>query len=107
MNQVWTNILDNAADAVEGQGEIAIRTRRDDSSVVVEIEDNGPGIAPEIQSKIFDPIFTTKPPGHGTGLGLDITYNIVVYKHRGEIKVDSQPGRTTFQVWLPINFEAK
>ena len=107
LNQVWTNVLDNAADALNGQGEITIRTRREGEWVVVEIEDDGPGIPPEIQSKIFDPFFTTKAPGHGTGLGLDISYNIIVYKHRGDIKVFSEPGKTCFQVWLPVNFEAK
>ena len=107
LNQVWTNILDNAADALNGHGEITIRTRRENEWVVVEIVDNGPGIPPEIQPRIFDAFFTTKAPGHGTGLGLDISYNIVVYKHHGDIKVFSEPGNTCFQVWLPINFEAK
>ena len=74
--------------------------------MVIEIEDDGPGIPAEIQSRIFDPFFTTKPPGLGTGLGLDISYNIVVNKHRGDIKVLSQHGRTCFQVWLPVNPEA-
>lgn len=106
LNQVWTNILDNAADALEGQGEILIRTRQKREWVVVEIEDNGPGIPPEIQPRLFDPFFTTKPPGQGTGLGLDISYNIIVHRHRGDIKVISQQGRTCFQVRLPINFEA-
>ncbi len=109
LNQVWTNLIDNAADALAEQGSengiITLRTRSDDSWIVVEIEDNGPGIPVEIQSRIFEPFFTTKPPGEGTGLGLDISYNIVVMKHRGELKLDSEPGRTTFQVWLPINFE--
>ena len=107
LNQVWTNIIDNAADALEGQGEITIRTRLDGERVLIEIEDDGPGIPAEIQSRIFEPFFTTKPPGLGTGLGLDISYNIVVNKHRGDIKVLSQPGRTCFQVWLPVNFEAE
>ena len=106
LNQVWTNILDNAADALDGQGQITIRTRQDGDSVVVEIEDDGPGIPAEIQSRIFDSFFTTKPPGQGTGLGLDISYNIVVYKHRGDIKLHSKPGQTRFEVWLPVNFEA-
>jgi signal transduction histidine kinase len=105
LNQVWTNIIDNAIDTLEGQGEITIRTRQDGDWVVVEIEDNGPGISPEIQSKIFDPFFTTKSPGQGTGLGLDISYNIVVHRHRGDIKVSSKPGQTCFQVWLPLNLE--
>ncbi len=107
LNQVWTNILDNAIDALNGQGEITIRSHQEGDWVVVEIEDNGPGIPPEIQPRLFDPFFTTKPPGKGTGLGLQISYNIIVNKHRGDIKVFSQPGKTCFQVWLPINFEAR
>ena len=106
LNQVWTNIIDNAADALEGQGVITIRTRPDGDSIVVEIEDDGPGISPENQGKIFDSFFTTKAPGEGTGLGLDISYNIVVQKHRGDIKLHSEPGQTRFEVWLPVNFEA-
>ena len=102
LNQVWTNIIDNAIDAMDGDGQITIRTRRADNDVVVEIEDEGPGIPPEIQPKIFDPFFTTKGPGRGTGLGLNITYNIIVEKHRGAINVDSRPGRTVFQIRLPI-----
>jgi signal transduction histidine kinase len=107
LNQVWTNILDNAIDALAGQGEITVRTRPARDGLVVEIEDNGPGISPELQSRIFDPFFTTKSPGRGTGLGLDISYNIVVHRHRGDIKVTSEPGRTCFQVWLPLNLEAQ
>ena len=103
LNQVWTNLIDNAIDAMKGQGQIAIRSRVDGSWVIVEIEDNGPGIPAEIQPKIFDPFFTTKPPGQGTGLGLNISYNIVVQKHRGQITINSHPGKTTFQVKLPIN----
>jgi len=106
LNQVWTNIIDNAADAITGQGQLIIRTRQDEEWVVVEIEDDGPGIPPEIQPRLFDPFFTTKQPGQGTGLGLDISYNIIVFRHRGDIKVFSQPGKTCFQIWLPINFEA-
>jgi signal transduction histidine kinase/predicted CoA-binding protein len=104
LNQVWTNLIDNAIDAMQGQGEIIIRSRRQGEFVLVEIEDNGPGIPEEIQSKIFSPFFTTKSVGKGTGLGLSISYNIV-QKHGGEIKVYSIPGRTRFQVCLPINFE--
>jgi len=107
LNQVWTNILDNAVDALGGQGEITIRTRAEDKWVVVEIEDNGPGMPPAVQKRIFEPFFTTKPVGKGTGLGLHISYNIVVHKHRGDIKVFSEPGKTCFQVRLPVNFEAK
>ena len=102
LNQVWTNILDNAIDAMNGAGEIKIKTFcKDEKCVVVEITDNGPGIPPEIQSRIFDPFFTTKPPGVGTGLGLNITYNII-QKHRGQIRVASMPGETTFHIELPI-----
>jgi signal transduction histidine kinase len=106
LNQVWTNIIDNAADALDGQGQITLRTRREGDWVVVEIEDDGPGIPPEIQSKLFDPFFTTKPPGQGTGLGLDISYGIVVHKHQGDIRVISEPGRTCFQIWLPEQVKA-
>ena len=106
LNQVWTNIIDNAADALEQQGEITIRTRQEGEWVVIEIEDDGPGIPAGIQPRIFDPFFTTKPTGQGTGLGLDISYNIVVHKHRGNIKVVSEPGKTCFQVRLPITSEA-
>ncbi len=107
LNQVWTNLLDNAADALEGKGEITIRTRSgEQDSVFVDVEDNGPGIPLEIQSKVFDSFFTTKPPGKGTGLGLDISYNIVVSKHRGDMKLFSEPGATRFEVRLPVNFEA-
>ncbi len=107
LNQVWTNILDNAIDALNGQADpqITIRTRRESEWVVVDIEDNGPGIPEDIQSSIFDAFFTTKAPGKGTGLGLNISYNIVVQKHRGDIKVKSKPGSTVFEVWIPINFE--
>ena len=102
LNQVWTNILDNAIDAMKGQGTITIRTRKEGNEVVVELEDEGPGIPEDVLPQIFDPFFTTKGPGHGTGLGLNISYNIIVEKHGGEIKVDSEPGRTVFQVRLPI-----
>jgi signal transduction histidine kinase len=103
LNQAWTNLLDNAADAMGGKGEITIRTKKEQQSVVVEIEDTGPGIPPEVQSRIFDPFFTTKAPGKGTGLGLSTTYGIIVEKHKGTIKVNSQPGRTRFIVTLPIS----
>ena len=106
LNQVWTNLIDNAADALDGEGQIVIRTGQEAESILVEIEDNGPGVPEEIQSRIFDSFFTTKPPGKGTGLGLDISYNIVVHKHRGDIKLSSEPGRTSFKVWLPLKSEA-
>jgi signal transduction histidine kinase len=103
LNQVWTNIIDNAIDAVRGQGELVLRTyAKDDDVIVVEITDNGPGIPPEIQPRIFEPFFTTKAPGVGTGLGLHIAYNIVVHKHHGQLQVASKPGETRFRVTLPI-----
>src|ERR1700740_369505 len=101
LNQVWTNIIDNAIDAMCGKGELRVRTYRDDSCVVVEIGDNGPGIPREVQPHIFEPFFTTKGVGQGTGLGLD-TVQRIVKKHRGSIQVNSKPGDTRFQVWLPL-----
>jgi len=101
LNQVWTNIIDNAIDAMGGKGELRVRTYRDDGCVVVEIGDNGPGISPEIKSHIFEPFFTTKGVGEGTGLGLD-TVQRIVKKHKGNIQVSSKPGDTRFQVWLPL-----
>jgi signal transduction histidine kinase len=101
LNQVWTNIIDNAIDAMGGKGELRIRTYRDDPCVVVEIGDNGPGISQEIEPHIFEPFFTTKGVGEGTGLGLD-TVQRIVKKHRGSIQVTSKPGDTRFQVWLPL-----
>src|SRR5271166_785771 len=101
LNQVWTNIIDNAIDAMHGQGELRIRTFPEGDCAVVEIGDSGPGIPPEIQSRIFEPFFTTKGVGEGTGLGLDTTLRIV-RKHRGSINVESAPGDTRFQVRLPV-----
>jgi signal transduction histidine kinase len=101
LNQVWTNIIDNAIDAMSGNGELRVRTYRDDACVVVEIADNGPGISPEIKGHIFEPFFTTKGVGEGTGLGLD-TAQRIVRKHRGNIQVTSKPGDTRFQVSLPL-----
>jgi signal transduction histidine kinase len=101
LNQVWTNLIDNAIDAMGGKGELRVRTYRDDGCVVVEIGDNGPGISPEIKAHIFEPFFTTKGVGEGTGLGLD-TVQRIVKKHRGNIQVESKPGDTRFQVWLPL-----
>jgi signal transduction histidine kinase len=101
LNQVWTNIIDNAIDAMAGTGELRVRTYRDDNCVVVEIGDNGPGISPEVKTHIFEPFFTTKGVGEGTGLGLD-TVQRIVKKHRGNIQVTSKPGDTRFQVWLPL-----
>jgi signal transduction histidine kinase len=101
LNQVWTNIIDNAIDAMGGKGELRVRTYRDDGCVVVEISDNGPGISPAVKPHIFEPFFTTKGVGEGTGLGLD-TVQRIVRKHRGSIQVNSKPGDTRFQVWLPL-----
>jgi len=101
LNQVWTNLIDNAVDAMGGKGELRVRTYRDKDCVVVEIGDNGPGISPDVSPHIFEPFFTTKGVGEGTGLGLD-TVQRIVKKHRGDIQVTSQPGDTQFQVWLPL-----
>jgi len=105
LNQVWTNIIDNSIDALEGKGEIIIRSRYEGKWVIVEIEDNGPGIPKEIQNRIFEAFFTTKPIGEGTGLGLNISYNIVVNQHRGDIRMYSEPGKTVFAVWLPLRIQ--
>jgi signal transduction histidine kinase len=107
LNQVWTNIIDNATDAMNGKGNIAIKTYKQNEWLVVELKDSGPGIPPEIQLKIFDPFFTTKPPGEGTGMGLNISHNIIVQKHKGELNVKSKPGETCFQIKLPITFTEK
>jgi signal transduction histidine kinase len=101
LNQVWTNIIDNAIDAIGGQGELRVRTYREDPCVVVEIAVNGPGIPDEVLPHIIDPFFTTKGVGQGTGLGLD-TASRIVRKHRGQIQVNSKPGETRFQIWLPL-----
>lgn len=105
MNQVWTNLIDNAVDAMEGKGELIIRTIKKGKWVSVEIIDNGEGIPLEMQKSIFDPYFTTKPRGKGTGLGLDISRKIITDKHLGEIKLISKPGETKFIVKIPLNFE--
>jgi len=101
LNQVWTNLIDNAIDAMKGQGELVVRTSAEFGRALVEIQDSGSGISQEIQDRIFEPFFTTKPVGEGTGLGLDTVYRIV-QQHRGEIRVQSQPGKTSFQVRLPF-----
>jgi len=103
LNQVWTNLIDNAVDAMGGHGRLAIRTSLGGGNVVVEIEDDGPGIPEEIQSRIFDPFFTTKPLGKGTGLGLNTSYSIIVKRHGGAIDVTSRPGCTCFTVRLPMD----
>jgi signal transduction histidine kinase len=101
LNQVWTNLIDNAIDAVHGDGNVKIRTAREDDRVLVEISDDGPGIPEGIRDRIFEPFFTTKDVGKGTGLGLDISYR-VVEKLGGDIRFSSEPGDTRFQVRLPI-----
>jgi signal transduction histidine kinase len=105
LNQIWTNIIDNAIDAMDGKGELRVRTYREDDCVVVEIGDNGPGISPAVRPHIFEPFFTTKAVGQGTGLGLD-TVQRIVRKHRGNIQVHSEPGDTRFQVRLPLSESA-
>jgi signal transduction histidine kinase len=102
LNQVWTNIMDNAIDAMNGKGEIVLRTYTEDNHVIVEIKDNGPGIPENIRLRIFEPFFTTKSPGKGTGLGLHISHDIVANRHHGQLKVESKPGNTTFKAVLPV-----
>jgi signal transduction histidine kinase len=106
LNQVWTNLIDNAIDAMAGSGELIVRTKAEFGRVLVEIRDSGTGIPEEIRDHIFEPFFTTKPVGEGTGLGLDTVYRIV-QKHRGEVRVDSVPGRTSFQIRLPFAADSK
>ena len=101
LNQVWTNLIDNAADAMKGTGTLTVRTTRENDFVLVEIADNGPGIPAEVKSRIFDPFFTTKGVGEGTGLGLDIV-NRIVKNARGQVNVISSPGDTRFQIRIPI-----
>jgi signal transduction histidine kinase len=103
LNQVWTNLIDNAIQAMPEGGTLTVRTRRDDDHVVVEIGDTGIGIPENLQSKIFEPFFTTKPVGQGTGLGLDICYRVVTQRHGGDLRVISHPGDTRFVVRLPVN----
>jgi len=105
LNQVWTHLIDNAVEAMDGRGTITITTRPMGDRVCVEIEDEGPGIAAEDLPRIFDPFFTTKAPGRGTGLGLSTCHTIVTEKHRGRIAVESAPGRTVFAVLLPLRPE--
>ena len=107
LNQVWTNIIHNAIDAMGGEGTLTIRTGRERDCITVEIADTGPGIPPDIKRRIFEPFFTTKDVGQGTGLGLDISYRIVVRRHHGDIRVKSQPGETRFTVVLPIEQPAR
>ncbi len=102
LNQVWTNLIDNAVSAMGGTGTLTVRTGLDRDQVFVEFGDTGPGVPPEIRERIFEPFFTTKPVGEGTGLGLDISWRIVVNKHHGDIRLESSPGDTRFRVRLPI-----
>lgn len=102
LNQVWTNLIDNALDAMNGKGTLTVRTAPSCEGVLVTVADTGPGIPTDIQNKVFDPFFTTKPVGQGTGLGLDTTHRIVVARHGGAIKLHSAPGDTRFEITLPL-----
>jgi signal transduction histidine kinase len=102
LNQVWTNLIDNAVGAMGTEGTLTVHTGHEDDCVMVDIVDTGSGIPEDVRPRIFEPFFTTKPVGEGTGLGLDISYRIVVMKHHGDIRVDSRPGHTMFRVVLPI-----
>ncbi len=102
LNQVWTNLIDNAVQAMNGQGTLTIRTGRVDDQMLVEIGDTGPGVPDDIKGRIFEPFFTTKAVGEGTGLGLDISYRIIVKKHHGDLTVESTPGDTRFRVTIPL-----
>jgi signal transduction histidine kinase len=102
LNQVWTNLIDNAIGAMGASGIVTIRTSRDEDFLSIAIGDTGPGVPEEIRSRIFEPFFTTKPFGEGTGLGLDISWRIVVNKHHGDLKLESRPGNTRFVVRLPL-----
>lgn len=101
LNQVWTNLIVNAVDAMSEGGKLKVRTKREPTDILVEIRDNGAGIPADVRSRIFEPFFTTKPVGEGTGLGLD-TVARIVRKHRGNVRFESKPGDTCFQVRLPI-----
>jgi signal transduction histidine kinase len=102
LNQVWTNLIDNAADAMGGKGTLTVRTARDGEFALVEIGDTGSGVPPEVAKRIFEPFFTTKPVGQGTGLGLDVSWRVVVNRHHGDLQLQSHPGDTRFQVRLPL-----
>jgi signal transduction histidine kinase len=102
LNQVWTNLIDNAVSAMEGSGTLTIRTARENNAGLIEFCDTGPGVPKELRERIFEPFFTTKPVGEGTGLGLDISWRIVANKHHGDLKLVSEPGKTRFQVRLPL-----
>ena len=102
LNQVWTNLIDNAIDAMDGSGTLAVRTRAEGERLAIEIGDTGPGVPTAIRSRVFEPFFTTKDIGKGTGLGLDIAWRIVVGRHGGEMSLHSEPGDTRFVVVLPV-----
>ncbi|MEU2255649.1 ATP-binding protein [Nocardia xishanensis] len=103
LNQVWTNLIDNAVYAMRGEGTLTVRTCKENDCAVVEIGDTGPGIPADVRRRVFEPFFTTKPVGDGTGLGLDISFRIVVNKHNGDIRVESEPGDTRFIVRIPLH----
>jgi signal transduction histidine kinase len=102
LNQVWTNLIDNAVQAMAGDGTLTLRTSQADDQLQVEIGDTGPGIPEDIQTRVFEPFFTTKPVGEGTGLGLDISWRIIVNKHHGDLTLQSTPGDTRFRVRIPL-----
>jgi signal transduction histidine kinase len=102
LNQVWTNLIDNAVAAMDGHGTLTVRTAMDGDRLLVEFADTGPGIPDDIKARIFEPFFTTKPVGQGTGLGLDISWRIVVNRHHGDLRAESVPGNTRLQVRLPL-----
>jgi signal transduction histidine kinase len=101
LNQVWTNLIDNAVDAMGESGTLRVATRVEDGEVVIEIADTGPGMPPDVAAHAFEPFYTTKDVGKGTGLGLDIARRIIVERHRGQIMIDSRPGETVLRVKLP------
>jgi signal transduction histidine kinase len=107
LNQVWTNLVDNAVGAIHGHGDgtgtITVRTARDGNNALVEVVDTGPGVPPELKRRVFEPFFTTKGVGQGTGLGLDVSWRVVVNRHGGDLRVVSEPGDTHFQVRLPLH----
>jgi signal transduction histidine kinase len=102
LNQVWTNLIDNAVDALGGSGTLRVITRVDQDNVVIEIGDTGPGMPPDVAARAFEPFFTTKDVGQGTGLGLDIARRIIAERHGGKISIDSRSGETTLRVELPV-----
>lgn len=103
LNQVWTNLVDNAVDAMEGTGTLTVRTRHDGDAVLVEVADTGAGMSPEVQQRAFEAFYTTKEVGRGTGLGLDVAHRIIVERHGGSIEIESRPGDTRFRVRLPVS----